>query len=82
MAPEDTVPIAIFPPFVRSPDYPTKCVIFSQLTDFEEAHIIDLGNIQVIFKILKDICYCFSFTCIDIFWESIIILNWNTKLLP
>jgi len=50
MAPEGTVPIAILPPFNRSPDYPTRCVIFSQLTDFEEAHIQDYGNIQVTSK--------------------------------
>jgi len=55
MAPEDTTPVAIFPPFDRSPDYPTKCVIFSQLTDFEEAHISEYGNDQVNFWILTNI---------------------------
>ncbi len=46
MAPEGTVPVAIFPPFERSPLYPKKCVIFSELTDFEDQQQ-DYGNIQV-----------------------------------
>jgi hypothetical protein len=46
MAPEGTVPVAIFPPFEKSPLYPKKCVIFSELTDFEEQQQ-DYGNIQV-----------------------------------
>ncbi len=47
MAPDGTVPIAIFPPFEKNPLYPTKCVIYSQLTDFEDLEINDYGNIQV-----------------------------------
>ena len=47
MAPDGTVPIAIFPPFEKDPLYPTKCVIYSQLTDFEDLEINDYGNIQV-----------------------------------
>ena len=35
MAPEGTVPIAIFPPFEEELRYPTKCVVYSELTDFE-----------------------------------------------
>jgi hypothetical protein len=37
MAPENTVPVAIFPPFNHNPAKPTKCVIYSQLTDYEDA---------------------------------------------
>ncbi len=47
MAPDGTVPIAILPPFEKQPLYPTKCVIYSQLTDFEDLEINDYGNIQV-----------------------------------
>jgi len=47
MAPDGTVPIAIFPPFEKNPIYPTKCVIYSQLTDFEDLEINDYGNIQI-----------------------------------
>ena len=47
MAPEGTVPIAIFPPFVKDPLYPARCVIFSELTDFEDTEINDYGNVQV-----------------------------------
>ena len=39
MAPEGTVPIAVFPPFEEYKKYPTKCVIFSELTDFEKEDI-------------------------------------------
>jgi len=46
MAPENTVPVAIFPSFDNSPDSLSKCVIFSQLTDFEEADFIDHESIQ------------------------------------
>ena len=53
MAPEGTVPIAIFPPFEKSPPYPTKCVIYSQLTDFEDEQINDYGNIPVYKVTLK-----------------------------
>lgn len=35
MAPEDTVPIAIFPPVDGEQEFPSKCVVFSELTDFE-----------------------------------------------
>ena len=35
MAPEDTVPVAVFPPFSEYKKHPTKCVVFSELTDFE-----------------------------------------------
>ncbi len=35
LAPKGTVPIAVLPPFNKYKEYPTKCVIFSQLTDFE-----------------------------------------------
>ena len=44
MAPEGTVPIAIFPPFSEKPRYDTKCVVYSQLTDFEEEEQ-DYGNV-------------------------------------
>ncbi len=46
MAPDGTVPVAIFPPFERSPLYPKKCVIYSELTDFEDQQQ-DYGNVQV-----------------------------------
>ena len=36
MAPYGTVPIAIYPPFEKEPVYPTRCVIYSQLNDFED----------------------------------------------
>ena len=36
LAPEDSVPVAIFPPFSEQMTQPTKCVIFSELTDFEK----------------------------------------------
>jgi hypothetical protein len=36
LAPSGTVPIAVFPPFNQYKRYPTKCVIFSELTDFEK----------------------------------------------
>ena len=49
MAPDGTVPIAIYPPFQTKQDYPKKCVIFSQLTDFEDLEINDYGNVQVVF---------------------------------
>jgi hypothetical protein len=47
MAPEGTVPVAIYPPFKKNPRYPTQCVIFSELEDFEDAHLNDYGNIQL-----------------------------------
>ena len=46
MAPEGTVPIAIYPPFENQPLYPSKCVVFSELTDFELNEIEDFGNEQ------------------------------------
>ena len=36
MAPEDTVPVAVFPPFSEYKKHPTKCVVFSELTDYEK----------------------------------------------
>ena len=36
MAPEDTVPVAVFPPFNEYKKHPTNCVIFSELTDYEK----------------------------------------------
>ncbi len=35
LAPKGTVPVAVFPPFNQYKRHPTKCVIFSQMTDFE-----------------------------------------------
>jgi hypothetical protein len=52
MAPEGTVPIAIYPPFQTKQDYPKKCVIFSELTDFEDQEINDYGNEQQVTNIL------------------------------
>lgn len=46
MAPDGTVPVAIYPPFEKQPLYPSKCVLFSELTDYEENEIDDYGNIQ------------------------------------
>ena len=43
MAPDGTVPIAVFPPFAEYKKNPTKCVIFSELTDFEQDPI-DYGD--------------------------------------
>jgi hypothetical protein len=36
LAPPGTVPVAVYPPFSEYKRYPTKCVIFSQRTDFEK----------------------------------------------
>lgn len=38
MAPEGTVPVAVFPPFSEYKKYPTKCVVFSELTDYEKGY--------------------------------------------
>jgi hypothetical protein len=39
LAPKGTVAIAVFPPFSEYKRNPTKCVIFSELTDFENEAI-------------------------------------------
>jgi len=43
MAPDGTKAIAVFPPFAEYKKNPTKCVIFSELTDFEQDPI-DYGD--------------------------------------
>jgi hypothetical protein len=47
MAPDGTVPIAVFPPFAEYKKTPTKCVVFSELTDFEQDPIDYGDGIQV-----------------------------------
>jgi hypothetical protein len=47
MAPSGTVPIAVFPPFEKEPLRPTRCVIYSQLTDFED--------LEEEYKVIKDV---------------------------
>ena len=36
LAPPGTVPVAVFPPFIRPRTYPAICVIFSELTEYEK----------------------------------------------
>ena len=57
LAPEGTVPVAIYPAFQKQPSYPTKCVIYSQLTDFEDAELNDIGNEQF-YQVQVFICTC------------------------
>ena len=51
MAPDGTVPIAVFPPFEKQPRYPARCVVFGQLTDYEDN---DYGN-KPLYKVSKTI---------------------------
>ena len=44
LAPDGTVPVAIFPGFEKQPLYPTECVIYSEVSDFEDR---DIGNMQM-----------------------------------
>jgi hypothetical protein len=58
MAPEGTVPVAVYPPFNNyNMKYPTECVLFSELEDFEDAYINDNGNVQltsvIIFHVIR-----------------------------
>ncbi len=38
LAPPGTVPVAVFPPFIRNPINPTLCVTFSELTASEQRY--------------------------------------------
>ena len=46
-APDGTVPIAVFPPFSEYQTNPKKCVIFSELTDFEKLALKPSGPYRV-----------------------------------
>ena len=46
-APDGTVPIAVFPPFSEYQKNPKKCVIFSELTDFEKLALKPSGPYRV-----------------------------------
>jgi hypothetical protein len=38
LAPPGTVPVAVFPPFIKPRTFPSMCVIFSELTASEQRH--------------------------------------------